>query len=81
MFGTLAATSADNLGNCALGGFKEGSTAYRGCRQCMATEDELKTKVCLFHFNMVCYVYMLHVYVVLRYRIRASVFALTFSTL
>ena len=34
-FGTLCLASADNLGSCALGGFKEGSTAYRGCRHCI----------------------------------------------
>ena len=43
--GTLVAVSADNLGSCALGGFKEGSTAYRGCRHCMATVPEMRTKV------------------------------------
>lgn len=43
-FGTLCLASADNLGSCALGGFKEGSTAYRGCRHCMATPSELKTR-------------------------------------
>ena len=43
--GTLVAVSADNLGSCALGGFKEGSTAYRGCWHCMATIPEMKTKV------------------------------------
>ena len=32
---TLVAVSADNLGSCALGGFKEGSTAYRGCRHAL----------------------------------------------
>ena len=38
--GTLAAMSADNLASCALGGFKEGSTAEHGCRQCMTTPDD-----------------------------------------
>lgn len=42
--GTLCLASADNLGSCALGGFKEGSTAYRGCRHCMATPGDMKTK-------------------------------------
>ena len=42
-WGTLCLVSADNLASNALGGFKEGSTANRGCRQCLATIDELKT--------------------------------------
>ena len=62
VFGTVAATSADNLGNCALGGFKEGSTAYRGCRQCMATEDQMKTKVCFILYNYNTYYNVMHVY-------------------
>ena len=37
MYGTITVVSADNLGGCSLGGFKEGSTAYRGCRHCLAT--------------------------------------------
>ena len=35
--------SADNLASNLLGGFKEGSTALRGCRQCLATPSEMKT--------------------------------------
>ena len=41
--GTLCLVSADNLASNAMGGFKEGSTAYRGCRQCLATPDQLKS--------------------------------------
>ena len=37
MYGTITVVSADNLGGCSLGGFKEGSTAYRGYRHCLAT--------------------------------------------
>ena len=44
-FGTVAAVSADNLGQCSIGGFKEGSTAYRGCRQCLVKSNELQIKV------------------------------------
>ena len=47
-FGALCAVSADNLASLAslaLGGFKESCTAYRMCRQCMATRDSAKTKV------------------------------------
>ena len=40
--GTIALISADNPASSACGGFKEGSTAYRFCRQCLATSDESK---------------------------------------
>ncbi len=43
--GTVAVVSADNLGSNALGGFKEGSTAHRPCRQCMGTLEEMKVEV------------------------------------
>ena len=43
-FGTLCVVSAYNLGSCAVGGFKEGSMAYRGCRHCIATPEQLKSK-------------------------------------
>ena len=39
------AIAADNPASNALGGFKEGSTAHWGWRQCMATPDEISTKV------------------------------------
>ena len=43
---TVAAVSADNLGALALGGFKESCSAYRCCRQCLATHETATTKVC-----------------------------------
>lgn len=44
VYGTLIATIGDNLGQHSLGGFKEGFTAHRCCRVCMARYDfELKT--------------------------------------
>ena len=43
--GAIALLSADNLASSVCGGFKEGSTAYRYCRQCMATIDQTKTIV------------------------------------
>lgn len=42
-FGTVCLVPADNLASCALGGFKEGSTAYRGCRHCLATPQEISS--------------------------------------
>ena len=43
MWGDLTLVPADNLASNALGGFKEGSTAHRGCRHCLATPSEMKT--------------------------------------
>ena len=43
--GTLATASADNLASHSLGGFKESCSAYRCCRQCLATKETAKTKV------------------------------------
>ena len=44
--GTIVAVSADNPAACAIAGFKEGSTAAHGCRQCMATSKDIATEVC-----------------------------------
>ena len=45
VYGTIAAVSADNLGSCALGGFKESATAHRMCRQCLATKEQARIEV------------------------------------
>lgn len=45
IYGTIAVVSADNLASNALGGFKEGFTALRHCRQCMGTYEECKREV------------------------------------
>lgn len=42
-YGTITVMPADNLASNALGGFKEGSTAHCGCRQCFATPPEMKS--------------------------------------
>ena len=42
---TITAISVDNPAFCALGGFKEGSTAVHGCRQCMVTPEDMQTRV------------------------------------
>lgn len=39
----MCLVAADNLASNALGGFKEGSTANRGCRHCLATPAEFCT--------------------------------------
>ena len=55
IFGTVAIISADNLASNACGGFKEGSTAYRFCRQCLATMQETKSVVSQLYFAQCIY--------------------------
>lgn len=43
--GTVALISADNPASAALGGFKESSSAFRCCRQCLGTQEEIKEQV------------------------------------
>ena len=50
---SIATIAADNLGSHAIGGFKEGFTALRPCRHCMATRGELKIKVILTLHNTI----------------------------
>ena len=46
-YGTVTLVSADNPASSALGGFKESTSAYRPCRQCLGTNDEIKHQVIL----------------------------------
>lgn len=49
--GTVVAFLADTLAAHDIGGFKIGvSFALRKCRVCMATQDSIQSKVCLFVF-------------------------------
>jgi len=41
----VALASADNPASSALGSFKEGSSAYRHCRQCLGTSQETTAEV------------------------------------
>ena len=43
--GTIATFAGDNLGSQLMGGFKEGGTALRPCRVCMATSHDIREKV------------------------------------
>ena len=43
--GTVTLVSGDNLASHYLGGYKAPSGALRKCRQCMATSDDMQTKV------------------------------------
>ena len=47
--GSLAIVSADNPASNAMGGFTESTSAYRHCRQCMGTKEEMKTQVNLLN--------------------------------
>lgn len=52
VYGTIAFICADNLGANALGGFKEGSFAHRGCRHCMITSSDMPTTVSIMKFKV-----------------------------
>ena len=43
--GTVTIISADNPASACLGGFKQSATAFRYCRHCMGTHDEIQSKV------------------------------------
>ena len=43
--GTLTLVPADNLASHYLGGYKSLSSALRKCRHCMATADDMNSKV------------------------------------
>ncbi len=45
MYGTVTVFSGDNLASNAMEGFKEGMTAYRHCRQCLGTKEEVRIEV------------------------------------
>ena len=44
-FGAIASVCGDNPGSAAVAGFKESSSAFRCCRQCLATKEQMMTKV------------------------------------
>lgn len=44
-YGTLVSLCGDNPGSCAVAGFKESSSAFRMCRQCMCSKDDIQLKV------------------------------------
>ena len=46
LFGTIAGVCGDNPAVCEIGGFKRSGRAHRPCRHCMATSEEISTKVC-----------------------------------
>ena len=50
-YGTMTVFSADNLASNAVGGFKESSSAYRPCRQCLCTKNDLKSQVYIHYYT------------------------------
>lgn len=44
--GTLSLVPGDNLASQFLGGYKGLASALRKCRQCMAVDDDMQSKVC-----------------------------------
>ena len=44
-YGTITIVSADNLASQLVGGYKQLGSALRKCRFCMATDEEVQTKV------------------------------------
>ncbi len=46
--GSISVGSADNLGSQSVGGFKALNAALRKCRQCMAVDEDMQTKVSTF---------------------------------
>ena len=53
-YGTLIAVSADNPASCSVGGFKEGGSAYRFCRQCMIKAENIKKIVSKHNCMYIC---------------------------
>ena len=45
IFGTVATVCGDNPGSAAVAGFKESSSAFWCCRQCLATKEQMTSKV------------------------------------
>ena len=43
--GTVSIGSADNPASCLLGGYKALSSALRKCRDCLAVDEDVQTKV------------------------------------
>lgn len=43
--GTVSIVSADNPASAALGGFKQSASAFRLCRHCMGTEQDIQAQV------------------------------------
>ena len=54
--GTVSIVSADNPASQAIGGFKESSMAFRNCRLCLGTSEDIQTKVTCISTYMPVYI-------------------------
>ena len=43
--GTISIVSADNPASASLGGLKQSASAFRYCRHCLGSEDDIQSKV------------------------------------
>ena len=53
-YGTLTLVPGDNLASQYLGGYKSLASAHRKCRNCMATNKDMETKVSLQTICLIC---------------------------
>ena len=65
LFGTIAGVCGDNLAICEIGGFKRGGKAHRPCRHCMATSEEISTKVCSYYLQKASSIQCTYMYMIL----------------
>ena len=49
MFGRLVSVSADNPASNLIGGFKNLSSAFRKCRHCLATTEDIQTTLSAYY--------------------------------
>ena len=57
--GTVTVVSADNPASALLGGYKQSASAFRFCRHCLGTEQDIQSKV--FLKAIFCIVIIIHI--------------------
>jgi len=45
--GTITVVSVDNPASSYIGGFKQSASAFRFCRHCMGSKEDIESRVCL----------------------------------
>ena len=55
--GTVTLISADNPASTVLGGFKQSPSAFRCCRHCMGSEEDIQSKVYVCSYTTAMYMY------------------------
>jgi len=53
--GSIGPFASDNLGAHCIGGFIEGFNAFRVCRVCMGTNNDIQTKVSIILQHYTCH--------------------------